>query len=158
MNERTHFFIKICMSHTLFLKGLIFLWCVRDGWRQGQTAILTQLLLLTIACCVIFKNPLSTSTASWLGLLNRGSLRAVALSGVFSVCKLLSLCPSYLQLIQLPIFFHNAHLLPLLLLLLPLIYTGASLIDSLVKGQYVTFLTNRYSYKVTNYWISLKSP
>ena len=26
----------------------MFLWCVRDGWRQGQTAILTQLLLLTI--------------------------------------------------------------------------------------------------------------
>ena len=52
----------------------------RDGWRQGQTAILTQLLLLTIARCVIFKNPLSTYSASWLGLLNRGSLRATALS------------------------------------------------------------------------------
>ena len=46
MNERTHFFIKIYISHTLFS---MFLWCVRDEWRQGQTAILTQLLLLTIA-------------------------------------------------------------------------------------------------------------
>ena len=61
-NLRTHFFIKIYLS-----KGLMFLWCVRDGWWQGQTAILTQLLLLTIARCVIFKNPLSTSSASWLG-------------------------------------------------------------------------------------------
>ena len=32
-NEWTkHFFIKTC--HTLFSKGLIFLWCVRDGWRD----------------------------------------------------------------------------------------------------------------------------
>ena len=75
-----HFFIKY-ISHTLFSKGLMFLWCVRDGWRQGQTAVLTQLLLLTIARGVIFKNPLSTSSASWLGLLNRGSLRATELRG-----------------------------------------------------------------------------
>ena len=79
MNE-THLFIRICISYTLFSRGLMFLLCVRDGWRQGQTAILTQLLLLTIARCVIFKNPLSTSSASWQGLLNRVSLRATALS------------------------------------------------------------------------------
>ena len=72
MNEWTHFFIRIYISHTLFLKGLMFLRCVRDEWRQRQTAILTQLLLLTIARCVIFKNPLSTSSASWLGLLKAG--------------------------------------------------------------------------------------
>ena len=58
---------------------------MRDGWRQGQTAILTQ-LLLTIERCVIFKNPLSTSSASWLKLLNRGSLGATALSrGILSL-------------------------------------------------------------------------
>ena len=34
MNEWTHFFIKICFSHTLFLKGFMFLWCVRDEWRN----------------------------------------------------------------------------------------------------------------------------
>ena len=34
MNERTHFFIKIYLSHTLFSKGLMFQWCVRDGWRD----------------------------------------------------------------------------------------------------------------------------
>ena len=49
VNERTHFFIKICIPHALFSRGLMFLSCVREEWRQGQTVILTQLLLLTIA-------------------------------------------------------------------------------------------------------------
>ena len=79
-NERTHFFIKIYISHTLFSKGLTFLWCVRHEWIQGQTAILTQLLLLTIARCILFKKPLSTSSTSWLGLLNWGLLRSTSLS------------------------------------------------------------------------------
>ena len=151
MNERTHFFIKIYISHALFLKGLMFLWCVRDWWRQGQTAILTQQLLLTIARCVIFKNPLSTSSASWLGLLNWGLLRATALSGMFSVCKLAGLPVSnFLNGCRhLPIFFHNAHLLPLLL---SLIYTGASLIDGLVKGQYITKMV----WKFQKRWLQLK--
>ena len=34
VNERTHFFIKISIFHTLFSEGLMFLWCVRDGWRD----------------------------------------------------------------------------------------------------------------------------
>ena len=71
MNERTHFFIKILVS-LLFSKGLTFLWCVRDGWRQGHSGL-----------------PVFNS-----------------LNGRW----------------HLPIFFHNVHLL---LLLLPLIYTGA---------------------------------
>ena len=33
MNEWTHFFIKY-ISHTLFSNGFLFLWCVRDGWRD----------------------------------------------------------------------------------------------------------------------------
>ena len=53
MNEQTHFFIKICISHPLFSKGLMFLWYVRDDCRQGQTAILTQILLLTIAALLL---------------------------------------------------------------------------------------------------------
>ena len=51
MNERTHFFIKISISHTLFS---MFLWCVRNEWRQGQTAVLTQLLLLTLAALLSY--------------------------------------------------------------------------------------------------------
>ena len=46
MNERTHFFIKICISHILFS---MFLWCVRDERRQWQTSTLTQLLLIIAA-------------------------------------------------------------------------------------------------------------
>ena len=34
MNERTHFFIKRYIPQTLFSKGLMFLWCVRHGWRD----------------------------------------------------------------------------------------------------------------------------
>ena len=81
MTNETHLFIKICFSHTLFSKELMFLWCVRDEWRQGQTAILTQ-LLLTIARCVIFKNPLSTSPHLGWGCSTGGRW------GLFSVCKL----------------------------------------------------------------------
>ena len=43
------FFIKICNYHSLFLRGLTFLLCVSDEWRQGQTAILIQLLLTMAA-------------------------------------------------------------------------------------------------------------
>ena len=68
MKERTYFFTKICICYTLFSKGLMFRRCV----RQGQTAIFTQLLLLTIALCVIFKNPLGTSSASWMDSSTRG--------------------------------------------------------------------------------------
>ena len=52
----------------------MFIWYVRDGWRQRQTAILTQLLLLTIARCVIFKNPryLHRCISDWL--LGQGSI------------------------------------------------------------------------------------
>ena len=32
MNEQTHFFIKISLIS--FSKGLVFLWYVRDGWRD----------------------------------------------------------------------------------------------------------------------------
>ena len=42
MTNETNLFIKICISHDLFSKRLMFLWCVRDEWRQGQTAILTN--------------------------------------------------------------------------------------------------------------------
>ena len=45
MNERTHFFIKIYLSHFILERFDVSVVCVRDGWRQRQTAILTQLLL-----------------------------------------------------------------------------------------------------------------
>ena len=118
----------------------MFLVCESWVGDSGRTALLTQLLLLTIARCVIFKNPLSTSSASWLEL-----LRAIALGGVFSVFKLAGVpVTNWLNgHRQLPIFFHNVHLLPLLL---PHIYTGASLVDGSVKGQYITIILNWFKY------------
>ena len=79
--------------------------------------------------------------------------------------SLRSLWPSCHQLTQrhrhLPIFFHNAHLFPLLP---PLIYSGASLIDSSVKGQYTIFSSfslQRYLMVFTRVWVTasiLKTP
>ena len=122
MNERTHIFIKIFLSH--FILG-VSVECER--WSETGTD------------CYIDPTSSSdhstTSYASWLGLLDRGSLRATALSlqadphSGFPVTNWLN------SRRHLPIFFHNAHLLPLLL---ALIYTGAFLIDGLVKGQYTT--------------------
>ena len=43
-NEHTS--LQKYISYTLFS---MFLWCMRDEWRQGQTAILTKVLLLTKA-------------------------------------------------------------------------------------------------------------
>ena len=58
MNERTHFFIKIYLSH--FILKRVDVGCVWEMcWRQGQTAILTQQYFFLILA----------------GLLNRGSLR-----------------------------------------------------------------------------------
>ena len=59
--------------------------------------------------------------------------RKLALTLVFTVPN----CPSRCE--HLHLLFHNAHLLPIRSHdLLPLIYTGASLIDASVKRQYVT--------------------
>ena len=146
MNERTHLFINIYL--TLYSRKD---WCFcgvwKMGWDKNRLLYWPNFFLLTIARCVIFKNPLSTSSASWLELLNRGSLRAIAPSGTFSVCKLAGLPVSnWLNCHRhLPILFHNAHLLPLLL---RLIYTGASLIDGSVKGQHITKLQRQISLSI----------
>ena len=66
MNERTHF-TKICIFYTLFSKGLMFLLCVSDEWRQGQTVILTQVLLLTIVALLLHLG-LGCSTGGRRGL------------------------------------------------------------------------------------------
>ena len=59
MNERTHFFIKIYISHTLLSKGFMFLWYVRDGWRQGQTTIHDLTSSLDHSALCYFKEPTS---------------------------------------------------------------------------------------------------
>ena len=68
MNERTHFFIKIYLSH--FILKRVDVGCVWEvSWRRGQTVILTQ---------SSSHDHSSTSSSSWLGLLNHGSLRATS--------------------------------------------------------------------------------
>ena len=64
-NERTLFFIKIYLSH--FILERVDVGCVWEmSWRWGQTAISTP----------SSSDHRSTSSSSWLGLLNHGSLRA----------------------------------------------------------------------------------
>ena len=95
-------------------------------WRRGQTVILTQ---------SSSRNHSSTSSSSWLGLLNHGSLRAQAL------CLELVLTPlaSCLELTQaicaLVILLSHAHLLPLFFRLFTQVHL---LIDGSVEGQSIT--------------------
>ena len=73
INEWTHFFTKIYNSHTLFSKGLMSVVCER--WVETRTD-----------CYIDPSSSLdhsSSSSASWLGLLNRGTLGPQP-----SVCKL----------------------------------------------------------------------
>ena len=125
MNKRTHFFMKIYISHTLFS---MFLWSVRDEWRQGQTSILTQLLLFDHS---------STSSASWQGLLNRSSLRTTALSlqadphSSLPVSTLSTATATYLYSFITSTCFRVFFCLFILVHLF---------IDGSVKGQYITII------------------
>ena len=125
MNEGTHFFIKIYISHTLFLKG----WCCawEMSWRRGKTVILTQ----------SSPDHSSTSSSSWLGLLNRGSLRPKDL------CLPLPLnsasCPQMTQAVcALVILLFIVHLLPPFFYLFTQVHL---LIHGSVEGQYITSLS-----------------
>ena len=107
--------------------------CAMDGQRQIKTDCYI-LPLLTIARCVIFKTQISSVSVSRLRMFNRRSLTAAALSVVLSQTASWLNCHGRLH-----ILFHNAHKLSIRSCdLLPLIHIGASLIDNLVKVQYVT--------------------
>ena len=125
-NERTNTLLYKNISLTLYSrKGDVS--CVREmSWKRRQTAILTP----------SSSDHSSTFSSSWLGLLNRGSLRAQSpLSAAGSQFGILSptdsnrLCPGYIIVLRTPASA-----------VLPLIYTGASL-DSSVEGQYITSRT-----------------
>ena len=66
MNERTHFFIKIYLSH--FILERVEVGCVCERW-VGDGDRLQHIDPSS-------SDPSSTSFSSWLGLLNRWSLRA----------------------------------------------------------------------------------
>ena len=122
MNEQTHFFIKIYLSH--FILKRVDVVCVLEmSWRWGQTAIYW---------------PSSTSFSSCLGCSTVGH----------SVCccwlSIRHLVSNWLRLsVCLVILLFNAHLLPLFFHLFTQVHL---LIDGSVKGQYVTIwlLVNIY--------------
>ena len=74
MEEERDCFLKNINLTSYSQKGLKLLPGEKDGQRQGQTKtycyIDRYLILLTIARSVIFKTPLSTSSAPWPGTLN----------------------------------------------------------------------------------------
>ena len=127
MNERTHFFIKIYLSH--FILERVDVGCVWEmSWRRGQTATYWPKVLLTIAALL--------SHLGW-GCLTVGywGLQADSHAGILS--------PNWLQL-QLELTqsvcstrLYNclrtpASVVPLLFKLMHL------LIDGSVEGQYIT--------------------
>ena len=92
-----------------------------------RTALLVVSKISTYFCRS--RPKLCTSSISWPSLL----ICKLALTLAFTTTNWLN-CRGHLH-----ILFHNAHLLPIRSRgLFPLIYTGASLIDSLVKGNDVT--------------------
>ena len=123
MNERTHFFIKIYLSHFI-LERVMFLVCKR--WEETRTDC--------------YFDPSSsdhsgTSSSSWLGLLNRGSLRPQSpLSATGSHCGILPPTNSN-RPGNLFILLSHVHLLPLFSRLFTLVHL---LIDGSVVGQYIT--------------------
>ena len=136
MNERTHFFIKIYLSH--FILERVDVGCVWEiSWRWGQTVILTQSSSFDHS---------STSSSSWLGYSTVGHW------GPKALCLPLALTQaSFPQLAQavcvLVILLFNVHLLPLFFRLFTQVHL---LIDGSVEGQYVqiSLLWSFYSHVI----------
>ena len=127
MNERIFFFIKIYLSHFIF-ERVMFLVCER--WVETRMD------------CYFDPSSAdhsSTSSSSWLGLLNRGSLRAQSpLSAAGSHFGILSPTNSNC-LRHLVILLWHAHLL---LLVFGLFTQVHLLIDGSVEGQYITICSS----------------
>ena len=113
MNTRLYKNINL----SLFIFETDVLLCGRDEWRQGQTAILTQVILLTIAARLSHLGLLSQQAGSHFGILSPTELDA----------------PGHLL-----ILFSNVHLLSLFL------FTQVHLlIDNSVECQYITVFAGR---------------
>ena len=115
---------NINLSHFIFEKGKF---VVREKWVETRTD-----------CYIDPSSSLdhsSTSLASWLGLLDRGSLRAQSPQSA----SWFSLRHSVSNWLKPPghlvILFSNAHLLPLFFRLFIQVHF---LIDGSVEGQYIT--------------------
>ena len=138
-NERTNTLpYKDITSHNLFLKGRCWL-CARHELETGTD------------CYIDPNSPRdhsSTSSSSWLVLLNRGSLRAQSSpsaagshAGILSPTDSSRLCLGYIIV--------YVHLLPLFFRLFTQVHL---LIDGSVEGQYITCARNIYQKdKITRY-------
>ena len=125
MNERNTLLYKnINLSHFIFERVMC---CVRNEWRQTDCYIDRK----------FFFDHSSTSSSSWLGLLNRVSLKAQSLlSAAGSHFGILSPTDSN-RPGHLVILLSNVHLLPLFFRLFTQVHL---LIDGSVDGQYITLL------------------
>ena len=157
--KEEHFFIGIYTSFYSFARGWNFcgLW---DRWTQDRLLYWPITSSLDHSALCYLQDPLSTSSASRPGLLNRrsgmGHRQACFDSALSDSNSLKWRLPNWRQQPSAKcshwltptdstaarhrhILFHNAHLLLVRSHdFLPLIYTGASLIDGSVKGQHVT--------------------
>ena len=104
-----------------FWKGDVLL-CVRDGWRQGQTSILTQVLLLTIAALLSHLGWGCSTVDHWRPCrLQAGSHFGILVSDWLTAAGTLSIF--FLTQVHPVLFFlTQVHLLD----------------DSSVEGQYIT--------------------
>ena len=118
MNERTHFFLKIYLSHFI-LERVDVGWVGEMSWRRGQTVILTQSSSFVHS---------RTSSSSWLGCSTVGHWgpKALCLPLVLSSASCPQLAPTSTDSSRLSsgyIFVWRSHASAVP----PLIYTGVSL-------------------------------
>ena len=127
MNERTHFFIKIYLSHFI-LERVIFLVCER--WVETRTDCYFD--------PKFFFDHSSTSFSPWLSCSTVGHRgpKALCLPLTLNLASCLQLTPTGSnRLGHMVILLFNVHLLPLFFRLFTQVHL---LIDGSVEGQYVT--------------------
>ena len=136
-DERTHF-IKIYLSHFILERVDVSVVCKR--WMETRTDCyidphfsLHAMLSSRTHIALFLHLDWGCSTGGRWGQQPSGGVLSLQ-AGSYPGLPVINWLNSRQHL---PIFFHNAHLLPLLL---PLIYTGASLIDGSVKGHYITLV------------------
>ena len=127
------------MPFLFFRKELKLLWCVRDGWKQGQTAILTHNFFSWPYHAVLSSRPHLALLFLSQGYSTEGSERHSPPGGALSDCKLWlrpSLTPTDKQASA--FIISERPQLPINHVTVSLIYTGASMIYRLGQGQYTT--------------------
>ena len=125
MNERTHIFIKIYLSHFILERADVgYVW---ERWAGDGNRLLYW--------------PSSTSFSSWLGCSNLGHWgpKALCLPLALNSASCLQLTLTDSSRLALVILLFNDHLLPLFFRLFTQVHL---LIDGSFEGQYVILLSN----------------